>query len=292
MNHPTFSKSWCSYVNLLFHSASALIFFSPCPPPRFDTFSENLVRSWTTPDSSKLVVEEVMRSCGGAVQGIREVPLTLEDAEGTYLNRANDGFLFVDNGIYSCGPIEWQKQEEEKQLLLSSFAISETSRLVLTTEMTSSFLHSSNDSTTSGLFLRKTFGGADDPILECTEIKEIVALSPVEFCKGIRCSMPSRGQPWMLQRAKWEKFVNNDDTGGDNKDVTITTGSLKYWTVSQPTTEFLEWSGLSALSPIETGDSVNSGILSEESGIVKTVARSYDDNGILKSVSFLEGRVH
>ena len=65
----------------------------------------------------KKVVEEVMRSCGGAVQGIREpfiVTTTNEnedDKAGLYLNRANDGFVFYDHGDYSLGPVNWKNTD-------------------------------------------------------------------------------------------------------------------------------------------------------------------------------------
>jgi hypothetical protein len=78
--------------------------FSPCSPPRFDTFCEKLSGSWkysNDVDGTDMhhihAVEEVMRSCGGAVQGIRE---GLQ-----YFNRADDGFVFFDCGTYSYGSV-------------------------------------------------------------------------------------------------------------------------------------------------------------------------------------------
>ena len=43
------------------------------------------------------VVDEVMRSCGGAVQGVR-----VDD--GPLLNRQDDGFCFFDCGSWTQGP--------------------------------------------------------------------------------------------------------------------------------------------------------------------------------------------
>ena len=43
------------------------------------------------------VVDEVMRSCGGAVQGIRV-------GDGPLLNRQDDGFCFFDCGSWTQGP--------------------------------------------------------------------------------------------------------------------------------------------------------------------------------------------
>ena len=62
---------------------------TPLIPPRFDNFCEQTVGTWSSINSGsgctsnvKLGtvgdVEEVMRSCGGAVQGIREVAIPIE----------------------------------------------------------------------------------------------------------------------------------------------------------------------------------------------------------------------
>lgn len=104
-----------------------------CPPPRFDTFIDNILGPWEDyhhyptegTDTKRGDVEEVMRSCGGAVQGIREVSLLLPQLtplpndsddkfspkflnENTgkrmYHNRADDGFLFFDCGSYVSLP--------------------------------------------------------------------------------------------------------------------------------------------------------------------------------------------
>ena len=77
--------------------------------PSFDTFSAAATGSWTgtqyqwTADGATngvpctAVVDEVMRSCGGAVQGIRV-------GEGPLLNRQDDGFCFFDCGSWTQGP--------------------------------------------------------------------------------------------------------------------------------------------------------------------------------------------
>ena len=77
--------------------------------PSFDTFSAAATGSWTgtqyqwTADGATngapctAVVEEVMRSCGGAVQGVRV-------DEGPLLNRQDDGFCFFDCGSWTQGP--------------------------------------------------------------------------------------------------------------------------------------------------------------------------------------------
>ena len=75
--------------------------------PSFDTFSAAATGSWhgtqyqwpgdTNGVPCTSVVDEVMRSCGGAVQGIRV-------GEGPLLNRQDDGFCFFDCGSWTQGP--------------------------------------------------------------------------------------------------------------------------------------------------------------------------------------------
>ena len=75
--------------------------------PSFDTFSAAATGSWTGTqyewpgDTNGVpctaVVDEVMRSCGGAVQGVRV-------GDGPLLNRQDDGFCFFDCGSWTQGP--------------------------------------------------------------------------------------------------------------------------------------------------------------------------------------------
>ena len=75
--------------------------------PSFDTFSAAATGSWhgtryewpgdTNGVACEAVVDEVMRSCGGAVQGVR-----VDD--GPLLNRQDDGFCFFDCGSWTQGP--------------------------------------------------------------------------------------------------------------------------------------------------------------------------------------------
>ena len=75
--------------------------------PSFDTFSAATTGSWRgtrykwpgDPNgvACTAVVDEVMRSCGGAVQGIRV-------GDGPLLNRQDDGFCFFDCGSWTQGP--------------------------------------------------------------------------------------------------------------------------------------------------------------------------------------------
>ena len=75
--------------------------------PSFDTFSAAATGSWHGTQYEwpgdpngipcTAVVDEVMRSCGGAVQGVR-----VDD--GPLLNRQDDGFCFFDCGSWTQGP--------------------------------------------------------------------------------------------------------------------------------------------------------------------------------------------
>ena len=68
--------------------------------PRFDHFCDSILGQWhCTKDQRNFEVEEIMRSCGGAVQGVREKEGAL------YHNRADDGFVYFGCGTYSSGPL-------------------------------------------------------------------------------------------------------------------------------------------------------------------------------------------
>lgn len=77
--------------------------------PSFDKFSAAATGSWSGTQyawtdghaspgvACEAVVDEVMRSCGGAVQGVRV-------GDGPLLNRQDDGFCFFDCGSWTQGP--------------------------------------------------------------------------------------------------------------------------------------------------------------------------------------------
>ena len=73
--------------------------YSSTAAPRFDNFLDSLtssvwyISSGVNADDDKHEIEEVMRSCGGAVQGIREFDI--------YHNRADDSFVYYNCGSYS-----------------------------------------------------------------------------------------------------------------------------------------------------------------------------------------------
>lgn len=283
--------------------------FIPCAAPRFDVFSDSLVSTSWTCSEQKVPVEEVMRSCGGAVQGIRERALVghQRDDNGLYLNRANDGFIFFDSGAYSFGPISIPNSNDD--LHVTNLMFGKNSRLLLTNlplqdttsadtiSSASSSSSSCTDSMKSGrLFLRKSYGGTDIPLPVPTLdwISNPYESLSVDFGSAIQCSMSngmSNGQSWNLQRAKWTKrsvdVVENQDIQPPS--------DLSCWVIShQSLTQFLTWARL----PDSRLDGMNEkwtvdhmGALCHSTGLVQSMVRLYDSHGTISTVMHLQGRL-
>ena len=167
--------------------------FSPCPPPRFDVFCDKIVGLWHTSRGTR-TVEDVMRSCGGAIQGIRD--------NGFYLNRADDGFCYFDCGTYSYGPVVVATASPSNRLLAS------------VTLPNMRFWLSSNEGivTVEGTMLPEVKTEADARVLLEDKVLPIVSSRP-EFCveRQLQCRMASPSQPWMMQRVLWESRHDSDD---------------------------------------------------------------------------------
>lgn len=257
--------------------------FGPCVAPRFDDFSEKLVGKWVThtePTEIAGSVEEVMRSCGGAIQGIREFPPigNVDDEEGLYLNRANDGFVFHDNGCYSLGPVD---RSSDKDTFLASLCFGK-SRIVAWCDISKDD-DSIVRSTPQILHTKKSIEDID---LLPVELAEDPNLFAVDFGNKIRCSMPSPGQAWMLQRVKWEREQNDANS---KTIVEEARGPFLCWATSQRAEEFNKWSG-SLTSVLSEGIIINIGAVCKPTGVVKCVARHYDEANKLACVTLLEGR--
>ena len=256
--------------------------FGSCAPPRFDDFSDKLVGKWvalnTEPTEISGSVEEVMRSCGGAVQGIREFP-PIGSEEGLYLNRANDGFVFHDNGCYSLGPVDLSSEEDT---FLTSLHFGK-SRIVVWCD-----IRRDDDSivrpTPQILHTKKSFEDID---LLPVELSKDPNLFAVDFENKIRCSMPSPGQPWMLQRVKWER---EKDDATPRTIAEEPRGPFLCWSTSQSVVEFNKWSG-SLTSILSEGTIVSLGAVCKPTGVVKCIARHYDKANKLVCVTLLEGRL-
>lgn len=267
------------------------ISFTSCASPRFDTFSERLVGDWQWTNGENQQIEtasvkEVMRSCGGAVQGIRELPHISpttrkkenvdveEEDEGYYLNRANDGFIFFDqDGSYSCGPIKINDESDDEWLSSLSFG---KCRLILASASSSSA--ESQQSCQSYHVIRKSFSSSSDTIIPDSNSIKLLEDIPQDiiWTEMIRCRMSSANQPWMMQRLKWEKYSCEDDIQPFDNSV-LGTSHICTWNIQE---------GMDDMNNVSVG-----GICSK-SGLVKSILREYSNPGrSLGSVTWLQGQL-
>ena len=148
--------------------------------PSFDTFSAAAVGSWTgtqyqwTADGATngvpctADVDEVMRSCGGAVQGVR-----VDD--GPLLNRQDDGFCFFNCGSWTQGPTK-----------LTDGALNLDVGLVAQ----------------SGSRVRCTASVSAGNVVDATVVvEEKAGAAPL----AKRESLAATGAPWLAPRLKWTR---------------------------------------------------------------------------------------
>ena len=146
--------------------------------PSFDTFSAAATGSWHgtqyqwpgdkngVPITS--VVDEVMRSCGGAVQGVR-----VDD--GPLLNRQDDGFCFFDCGSWTQGPTKIA----DDVLNLDVGLVSQ-----------------------SGSRVRCTASVSAGQVVDATVVlEEKAGATPL----AKRESLTATGSPWLAPRLKWKR---------------------------------------------------------------------------------------
>ena len=283
------------------------------PPPRFDVFSERLVGSWliassfididtpSTATSTSRSVEEVMRSCGGAVQGLRE-PFVVPEMEreednntkhdqGLYLNRANDGFLFVDEGNYSYGPTTFSttnrnaggQPQQPQPHFVSNFMLTKDYRVLL----------SCSKQQKHSLLRKQKFGvqnqdqSLDDDAKVLRSIDDPTQhIIPTTIHNIVTCSMPSSSHPWMLQRSKWTKLAfqvgESDEEIQEKRDENDGT-TIYCWSSSlQSSNEFSEWMNI---SDNDIGDGQKEkrvvqqmGIFCKDSGQFQVSCRFYDSH--------------
>jgi hypothetical protein len=231
--------------------------FTPCPAPRFDDFCEALVGKWgylrrdSTIDSGGArnytqsdgidcedalaigTVEEVMRSCGGAVQGVRET-------DGTYLNRADDGFVYFPDGSYSSGPTTLDGEQispsgsQEIQFTTSCLSFA-TTRFLFKTPLQVDNTGADGRTCSKDPEVLVKFRWSDTP----TDVSRSIGMAMRQIAhepgsdtsigpgpggwqscghrvtREVQCRMPTRGQNWMLPRALWEQRVAESTTSGD-----------------------------------------------------------------------------
>ena len=146
--------------------------------PSFDTFSVAATGSWhgtqykwpgdTNGVACEVVVDEVMRSCGGAVQGIR-----VDD--GPLLNRQDDGFCFFDCGSWTQGPTK-----------IADGVLSLDVGLVAR----------------SGSRMRCTASVSAGHVVDATVVvEERAGATPL----AKRESLSATGAPWLAPRLKWTR---------------------------------------------------------------------------------------
>jgi hypothetical protein len=270
-----------------------------------------------------VMVEEVMRSCGGAVQGIRDSILlpaptttstTINDQDSNqgrlyYLNRADDGFVFLDSGAYSFGPTSIIRSDDRlptrTELLATNFMLGSNRRLILTSTL-------SAETPPSSVIFRKTFGGSLDNDLQAPALftvgttDSLLRSLSVVWEQSTHCSMPSPGQPWNLPRAKWATRRVPSTTDTDTTTIQQQQQNrhddhwaLTYcWVSSDETVEdFAEWVGLSQADlgmgrdDFENGTIWFMGVHGPPNGPIQGVARIHDKNGALSNILFLQGKV-
>jgi len=330
--------------------------YAPRAAPRFDSFSAELVREWwqrqQRPSAAPVEggaresddgnnrsgggvvnddgrqtklgsVEEVMRSCGGAVQGVREVPVPFSDkssndddddgvnVDGLYLNRADDGFLFFDDGSYSCGPTTtWIEgleddvggdQLQQSIQLVSSLTLPDRSGVVLW----NGHCGDGEKALVVRAYQNRDIASDHQLVLEQTGGDSALLSESVTWTRGVRCRMPSPSQPWMAQRLKWEEAVvaheDDDDERQRESDVAAAEpGDLHAWFVRQLLPGNGDDSPRRAFE-IEGSESpgggsgtalVSFGCLCAQTKWAKSVVRRYSaETGALRSVELLTGRL-
>lgn len=214
----------------------------------------------STTQSTPQSVNEVMRSCGGAVQGIKEMPCQNE----FYLNRADDGFVYFDCGTYSYGPVK--TDGKAVVTYMASLAIPK-SRIAM---------KMSGDATakTAMIYPKATFRRESEfP----PEEQEVLDSKPdYAIVRQLQCRMSSPSQPWMMQRVQWES--KNTKSEEHISPVVDASSCYQCWldVVEQP----------------EDGATMTSmGICCTRSRYVKEVIRSYE-NGKLTRVTLQEGQLN
>ena len=281
--------------------------FVPAPPPRFDAFLERILGPWHQNDGGPDVlgtageVEEVMRSCGGAVQGIREIAISSrstddaddEDSRGAYYwNRADDGFIFHDNGSYTVGPTKLPPDDNaspsSSQRWTTSLSLDPSCRVRIDSCVTDP------DGTVGDTrYFGLVRGALTDRVLDLKVLAERQAVKDPndaeeamdgDWSEQLRCRMSSLSQPWMRQRAKWEKVQHDNDEprrevamanhGGDNN---AEISSVVAWA--------------RRVSLADGSVRITAGAAVAATGAAQAYCREYQPNGNLASVTWMCGKI-
>ena len=266
--------------------------WKPCVQPRFDEFASCTVGPWVTRASPTETheVEEVMRSCGGAVQGIREVSLSVAspsqdvNEENIYLNRADGGFVYADDGSYSFGPEKLHLQTDEA-IVMTSVAFTESQRGWMTAK-----LSSENGMLTESTVLKmfRPTSSVTEKLAVGNDVEQnATVVPPINWKRIQRVRMPNPIQPWSLARAKWEQQTLTDEASND--DDPSGNGFLMGWSFVETSNKDNEL--FADILGSESSFNVHMIAICQESAVARSTTRCYDSIGLLKGVAFLEGRV-
>jgi hypothetical protein len=253
-------------------------------------------------------VEEVMRACGGAVQGIREMPLQQgNDDDRLYHNRAHDGFVFLDDGSYIAGPVHLSLDGDEGIDVPDLVASLSFQTLPRTRSIVMSVPRSCEAFVRDGVALvaestiesnsMREIGDAD--AMENVECSNCIP-EHIQWEKESSCRMPSSSQPWMMQRVKWETFVSKTDE--DSKDgltrIDVENMGVNGWVCTQMLQDMDEQQSLWSHPDIgrllkEQGSQsiIQMGCISTETMEARAFLRCHDDQGKLNAVVYQEGRL-
>lgn len=253
--------------------------FAPTAAPRFDHFAGSIVGSWVNNAVAKeLTVEEVMRSCGGAIQGVREVALsgsTDTKEDGVYLNRAHDGFVYWPCGSYTSGPVDIP-QDGDTSSFLTSLQIGSNTRVVIEYQLQ----QQERLSGTRVFFLSKN-AEISTPQLILFETPSS-QFSQIDWNDQSKCRMPSPSHPWNLQRAKWEATRKNESAILQTTDASLLLVVPYYcvWVYVQGGGD--EGNAIAATTVC---------IVDPTNCWAKALVRDYNAAGKLEAVTFKQGTV-
>ena len=250
--------------------------FTSAAAPRFDVFlssitSDQWLNNAKEGDSSKImdhVVEEVMRSCGGAVQGIREFDV--------YSNRADDSFIFYDCGSYSTGSG------------LYSFSIKDGGER---------FIISVKSDLNDDQLIRDKSNGFEVKVLQRKDSiynediewsgenvsSHLTIINTMNSLKILRCKMSSLSQNWMLQRVKWETSIESNNLCLNEDDI--------FW-LTDSSTDSIGWFARSTKVMSEEHEDLGAktyfaaGVFVPSSDEFQCVIRGLDEKGNLTFVDF------
>ena len=257
-------------------TVTALSTFSSTAAPRFDVFSSKLLAwPWSDQQQRPNPVEEVMRSCGGAVQGLRD--------GGQYLNRANDGFVYMDDGSYSFGPVAIpttlaHKNGDSKQWMWRHcFMLSSEERIICDLRWDNPkgtgdedfFRHAKDEPSVEALLLASL--GEASRRLHCASSLQSIGPEEADSKTAaaipsvtVRCRMSSPSQPWNIQRVKWESTCGSHSRENDNTEDMFASYTLTESPSSLVLACHVAWNGSR-----------------------KSIARHYGiANGVLQQVAF------